>query len=65
MTKKQENIIEAVLRIMKEQFDCKVLKNPSYRGRPLVDYRAITMKLIRDSTSLSPVSYTHLRAHET
>ena len=62
MTKKQENIIEAVLRIMKEQFDCKVLKNPSYRGRPLVDYRAITMKLIRDSTSLSLASIGQLWA---
>ena len=62
MTKKEENIIEAVLRIMKEQFDCKVLKNPSYRGRDLVDYRAITMKLIRDSTSLSLASIGQLWA---
>ena len=62
MTKKEENIIEAVLRIMKEQFDCKVLKNPSYRGRDLVDYRAISMKLIRDTTNLSLTSIGQLWA---
>ena len=62
MTKKEENIIEAVLRIMKEQFDCKVLKNPSYRGRDLVDYRAISMKLIRDTTNLSLTSIGELWA---
>jgi hypothetical protein len=62
MTKKEENIIEAVLRIMKEQFDCKVLKNPSYRGRDLVDYRAIAMKLIRDTTNLSLTSIGQLWA---
>ena len=62
MTKREENIIEAVLRIMKEQFDCKVLKNPSYRGRDLVDYRAISMKLIRDTTNLSLTSIGQLWA---
>lgn len=62
MTKKEENIIEAVLTIMKEQFDCKVLKNPSYRGRDLVDYRAISMKLIRDTTNLSLASIGQLWA---
>ena len=52
-TQKEENIVEAVLRAIKENFNINVLSHPKNRQRDLVDLRGIAMKIIKDNTNLT------------
>ena len=53
ITQKEENIVEAVLRAIKENFNINVLSHPKNRQRDLVDLRGIAMKIIKDNTNLT------------
>lgn len=53
ITQKEENVIEVVLKAIKENFNINILSYPKKRNRDLVDLRAIAMKIIKDNTNLT------------